>query len=44
MGRVFDATGSYGTLLGQLAVVTLIAGSLLLLLPRYQSTFASVEE
>jgi MFS family permease len=40
MGRAFDATGSYSALLAQLAAVTLVAGALLLLLPRYQTTFA----
>jgi predicted MFS family arabinose efflux permease len=44
MGRAFDATGSYGALLIQLAGVTLAAGTLLLLLPRYQVTFANAEE
>jgi MFS family permease len=44
MGRAFDATGSYATLLVQLAAVTLVAGALLLLLPRYQPTFVSIEE
>jgi MFS family permease len=38
MGRAFDATGSYSALLVQLAVVTLAAGSLMLLLPRYDAT------
>jgi MFS family permease len=41
MGRAFDATGSYRALLMQLAVATLAAASLLLLLPRYKTTFAS---
>ena len=41
MGRAFDATGSYRTLLLQLAVATLAAASLLLLLPRYKMTFAT---
>lgn len=41
MGRAFDATGSYRTLLLQLAVATLAAASLLLFLPRYKMTFAS---
>jgi len=44
MGRAFDATGSYSALLVQLAAVTLVAGALLLLLPRYQTTFAIGEE
>jgi MFS family permease len=44
MGRAFDATGSYRTLLVQLAIATLAAASLPLLLPRYQVTFASGED
>jgi predicted MFS family arabinose efflux permease len=44
MGRAFDATGSYRALLIQLAVVTLAAASLMLLLPRYKATFASGED
>lgn len=44
MGRAFDATGSYNALLVQLAAVTLVAGALLLLLPRYKATFAISEE
>jgi MFS family permease len=43
MGRAFDATGSYGALLVQLAVATLAAASLLLLLPRYR-TFPATNE
>lgn len=35
MGRVFDVTGSYETLLGVLAGVTLVAGGLALGLPAY---------
>lgn len=35
MGRAFDATGSYETLLLQLALVTLVAAALMLGLPRY---------
>jgi predicted MFS family arabinose efflux permease len=35
MGRAFDVTGSYSGLLTVLAGVTLAAGSLMLLLPRY---------
>jgi predicted MFS family arabinose efflux permease len=35
MGRVFDATGSYGFLLAILAAQTFVAGSLALLLPSY---------
>jgi MFS family permease len=37
MGRAFDATGSYSGLLVRLAAVTLAAGSLMLLLPRYKA-------
>jgi MFS family permease len=37
MGRAFDATGSYRTLLIQL-VTTLAAASLMLLLPRYRAS------
>jgi predicted MFS family arabinose efflux permease len=44
MGRAFDITGSYSALLVQLAAVTLVAGALLLLLPRYQQSFAIGEE
>jgi len=44
MGRAFDATGSYRTLLIRLSIVTLAAASLLLLLPRYKSSFAAREE
>lgn len=35
MGQAFDASGSYGTLLMRLALVTLGAAALMLLLPRY---------
>jgi MFS family permease len=44
MGRAFDATGSYSALLVQLAAVTLVAAVLLLLLPRYKTTFGIGEE
>lgn len=37
MGKAFDATRSYQTLLSQLALVTLAAAALMLLLPRYQT-------
>ncbi|MDR3698117.1 MAG: MFS transporter [Candidatus Sulfopaludibacter sp.] len=37
MGRAFDATGSYSGLLVRLAEVTLVAASLMLLLPRYKA-------
>lgn len=36
MGKAFDATGSYAVLLFWLAVSTVIAASLMLLLPRYE--------
>ena len=39
MGRAFDMTGSYSTLLVQLGIATLIAASLLLFLPRYRMSF-----
>lgn len=35
MGRAFDATGSYTTLLTQIAVFTFVIGALMLLMPRY---------
>jgi MFS family permease len=35
MGRAFDVSGSYSTLLVQLGVATLVAGLLFLFLPRY---------
>jgi MFS family permease len=35
MGKAFDATHSYQTLLSQLALLTLAAGALMLFLPRY---------
>jgi MFS family permease len=41
MGRAFDATGSYEALLTQLAVVTLLVGALMLLLPSYSVSMAS---
>ena len=44
MGRAFDSTGSYRVLLIQLALVTLAAASLMLLLPRYPATVAAGEE
>ena len=37
MGRAFDATGSYGPLLVELALVTLAAATLMFLLPRYET-------
>jgi len=36
MGKAFDATGSYAVLLLWLAAITAVAGSLMLLLPRYE--------
>lgn len=36
MGRIFDATGSYETTLGRMAMVTASAASLMLLMPRYE--------
>ena len=42
LGRAFDSTGSYTSLLTLLAVAMALAGALMLLLPRY-STLASVE-
>jgi predicted MFS family arabinose efflux permease len=38
MGRVFDLTGSYETLLTQLAIATVAVASLMLLVPRCEST------
>jgi len=43
MGKAFDATGSYQTLLSWLALFTLAAASLMLFLPRYRVT-ANIEE
>jgi MFS family permease len=40
MGRAFDVTGSYSALLMVLAAVTLVAGSLMLLLPRYPASIS----
>lgn len=37
MGKAFDASHSYQTLLGQLSLFTLSAGTLMLLLPRYKA-------
>lgn len=37
MGRAFDATGSYQAMLSGLALLTLVAASLMLLLPQYQT-------
>jgi MFS family permease len=41
MGRAFDATGSYSGLLVWLAAVTVAAGALMLLLPRYPASTSS---
>ena len=38
MGKAFDATGSYQTLLSRLALFILAAASLMLFLPRYRVT------
>jgi predicted MFS family arabinose efflux permease len=38
MGKAFDATGSYQTLLSSLSLLTLAGASLMLLLPRYPPT------
>ena len=35
MGKAFDATGSYRTLLTSLSLFTVASGSLMLLLPKY---------
>lgn len=37
MGKAFDATGSYSVLLSRLALLTLLSGLLMFLLPRYES-------
>ena len=42
MGKVFDATGSYETLLVRLAIGTLAISSLMLLLPRYDARLRTV--
>jgi len=44
MGRVFDATGSYVSLLTFLSGATLVSAALLLLLPRYPAAAPSREE
>jgi cyanate permease len=38
MGKAFDATGSYQAMLSGLALLTLVAASLMLLLPQYRTT------
>ncbi len=42
MGKAFDATGSYETLLVQLSISTLLVGALMLLMPRYETSRAVV--
>ena len=44
MGRAFDATGSYETLLARLAAATLGVAGLMLLLPRYGDGVPGVPE
>jgi predicted MFS family arabinose efflux permease len=44
MGKAFDATGSYAVLLLWLSVITLGAGSLMLLLPRYEKRTQSIPQ
>jgi hypothetical protein len=39
MGRAFDATGSYTTLLTQLALGTMLIAALMLLMPGYERAF-----
>ena len=41
MGRAFDATGSYTTLLTELAIGTFLIAALMLLMPAYDRAFAS---
>jgi MFS family permease len=43
MGKAFDATGSYEILLSSLSVLTLTAGGLMLLLPRYKTMASQYE-
>ena len=44
MGRAFDLTGSYTTLLMALAAATLAVATLMLLLPRYEPRDAAVTQ
>jgi MFS family permease len=44
MGKVFDATGSYASLLTTLSAATLVSAGLLLLLPRYPVALKTAEE
>ncbi len=44
MGKAFDATGSYTSLLTILAAVTLVAAALTLFLPRYPALSAIIQE
>jgi cyanate permease len=37
MGRAFDATGSYESVLTQFAISTFLVGTLMLALPRYDA-------
>lgn len=43
MGKAFDATGSYQILLSSLSVLTLLAGVLMLSLPRYKNVSSQYE-
>jgi len=43
MGKAFDATGSYASLLTTLSAATLVSAGLLLLLPRYPVALRTVE-
>jgi cyanate permease len=40
MGKVFDATGSYTSLLTTMSAVTLVSAAMLLALPRYPAQLA----
>jgi cyanate permease len=42
MGRAFDLTGSYTTLLTVLALATLAVATLMLMLPRYETRGTAV--
>jgi cyanate permease len=44
MGKAFDATGSYAVLLVWLSLITVAAGSLMLMLPRYQRLTGSIHQ
>jgi len=43
MGKAFDATGSYQTLLSSLSLLTLAGASLMLFLPKYSAARGSGE-